>query len=297
MVRALLAGLAVLTAAIPVPPSPQKAPFVGRADLVTVHASVTTSIGFRLTDLTKDEFEVLDNGRVRDIVQFSFTTRPVDVAILLDRSGTYFARSWTIPARTMLEWLQGPDRMSVHTLMLEQQELTADRTLLTNILSKPIQADSAKSIWRGVERVVRTLDDPERSRAVVMFTDGREGGADPPPRSLTELARSTDVGLYLAETSTLIAAPGRTSEYERRRQATLANLDFLIRTTGGRRITLPPPTRPSAVYRAFVDELRDQYMLGFQPESFDGKFHDLKVRVKRPDATVIARAGYLAVRR
>jgi hypothetical protein len=42
--------------------------------------------------------------------------------------------------------------------------------------------------------------------------------------------------------------------------------------------------------------MRLQYLLGFQPEAFDGKFHRLRVRVPRHDVEVRAREGYLAVR-
>jgi VWFA-related protein len=271
---------------------------VSRAELVTVHASVTSPYGFRLTDLAKDEFEVLDNGRVREILQFALMARPVDISVLLDRSGSYRAWNWPTPVRTLLESLHSHDRISVHTLQRDLQPLTSEHALITAVVEGTIAPDGASPIWRGLERVVRNLTDSTRSRAVIMFTDGQDDGAGPPPRSLTDAARRSDVALYLADTSPVIITSGRAnSEYERRRQAAIAHLDFLMRTTGGRRISMPGPLQAPAVYRAFVDELRDQYVLGFQPESFDGKFHDLKVRVKRPGATVTARAGYLAVRR
>jgi hypothetical protein len=42
-----------------------------------------------------------------------------------------------------------------------------------------------------------------------------------------------------------------------------------------------------------AQELRSQYLLGFEPATLDGKLHKLDVRV-RPGLTVRARKSYLA---
>jgi hypothetical protein len=59
--------------------------------------------------------EVLDNGKVRPVVQFAFAARPVDIAILLHRNGGYRLPTWPLSARVMLESLQAGDRMSIHS--------------------------------------------------------------------------------------------------------------------------------------------------------------------------------------
>ena len=45
-------------------------------------------------------------------------------------------------------------------------------------------------------------------------------------------------------------------------------------------------------------DLRNYYLLGYTPANatFDGRFRNIEVRVKRPDVTVAARKGYFAVR-
>jgi hypothetical protein len=42
-----------------------------------------------------------------------------------------------------------------------------------------------------------------------------------------------------------------------------------------------------------ADELHLQYLIGFVPSKFDGKRHDITVRVKRPGVTVRARETYI----
>ena len=43
-----------------------------------------------------------------------------------------------------------------------------------------------------------------------------------------------------------------------------------------------------------VDELHQQYLLGFTPVALDGKKHTIEVRLRDSDATVRARQSYLA---
>jgi len=45
-----------------------------------------------------------------------------------------------------------------------------------------------------------------------------------------------------------------------------------------------------------IDELHHQYALGFVPQKFDGKLHDLTVKVNESGCTVHARKRYLAPR-
>lgn len=52
----------------------------------------------------------------------------------------------------------------------------------------------------------------------------------------------------------------------------------------------------SPVFTEVVQQLRQQYVLGFVPSAFDGKRHSLTVRVKRPGLNVQSRKSYIALR-
>ena len=43
-----------------------------------------------------------------------------------------------------------------------------------------------------------------------------------------------------------------------------------------------------------AQELHSQYVLGFSPETLDGKIHKLDVRVKKPGMVARARKSYMA---
>jgi hypothetical protein len=87
---------------------------------------------------------------------------------------------------------------------------------------------------------------------------------------------------------------------------TRLTLGQLVEHTGGGYIQATPATRMSRAWKAgedralvstlagVVDELRQQYALGFAPRYHDGRVGQIEVRVKRSGMTVAARQTYRA---
>jgi VWFA-related protein len=73
-------------------------------------------------------------------------------------------------------------------------------------------------------------------------------------------------------------------------------LKSLSEPTGGRMFDLRMKTPLSEIFQTIEDELRNQYSLGFVPtnSTHDGKFHKLKVNVRRRGIKVQTRKGYYA---
>src|SRR5215472_1412603 len=67
-------------------PPPQQPTFRSTGRLVPVYATVTDDSGQLALDLTKDDFEVRDNGKVQEITQFSMKLAPITGTILIDGS-------------------------------------------------------------------------------------------------------------------------------------------------------------------------------------------------------------------
>ena len=64
--------------------------------------------------------------------------------------------------------------------------------------------------------------------------------------------------------------------------------------TGGGYFELKKTDDLGPTFTRVAQELHSQYVLGFSPESLDGKVHKLEVRVKKPGMTARARKTYLA---
>src|SRR5262245_60691351 len=55
---------------------------------VPIYATVIDATGRLVPDLTRDDFEVRDNGHLQPLAQFSNDVQPITIVIMLDRSGS-----------------------------------------------------------------------------------------------------------------------------------------------------------------------------------------------------------------
>jgi VWFA-related protein len=102
-------------------------------------------------------------------------------------------------------------------------------------------------------------------------------------------ARAKDVMVY---------AIGLVNEYfngqQRVRSQPDRGLKKLAEDTGGGYFELKKTADLNETFTRVALELHSMYVLGFSPETLDGKVHKLEVRVKKPGMTARARKTYLA---
>src|SRR3989337_1453654 len=79
-VVALLAALGVSVAAAQQQPPPAQPTFRSGVELVELDATVTDAQGNVVTDLTADDFEVSEGGKVQAIATFSLVNIPIERA-------------------------------------------------------------------------------------------------------------------------------------------------------------------------------------------------------------------------
>ena len=72
------------------------------------------------------------------------------------------------------------------------------------------------------------------------------------------------------------------------------NLRKLSEETGGGFFLLKRKDDLGPTFTRVAQELHSQYVLGFSPETLDGKVHKLEVRLKRPGMVPRARKSYVA---
>jgi Ca-activated chloride channel family protein len=251
-------------------------------------------------DLRRDEFQLWDQGKQRPIVQFSVDTRPITVLILVDNSGsTYASEAWRLRAVDgFVSRLQSNDRAGISTLTQVIQPLTSDITELQSAGRRAAAKDRYSPIWQATANAITDLEPLTGFRAVLLLTDALDTSSPTPPESLAQAAHRADVVLYNAVLDNPMGSAGNTVDpnYQLRVERAQQQLKDLVRSTGGRSISIRGTDQVERVFRGITDELRHRYVIGFQPAALDGKYHQIRMRATRPNITVNARTGYFAIR-
>jgi VWFA-related protein len=119
-----------------------------------------------------------------------------------------------------------------------------------------------------------------------MFGSGVTSGGGPPPLPCTlhhylELTDDTSLhDFFKADDPRWLRGP--------------ALADDMAVETGGNHFVLRPEVEVNRLFTSIVDEMHYLYLLGFTPQTLDGKVHELTVRVNDPTLVVRSRQHYLA---
>ena len=85
----LLAGLLRSRCLVPVLVASQQAPtFRSNTQTVPLYVTVVGADGRLVTDLTRDDFIVFDNGRPQPLTLFDSGIQPISIIVMLDMSGS-----------------------------------------------------------------------------------------------------------------------------------------------------------------------------------------------------------------
>jgi Ca-activated chloride channel family protein len=222
--RALLtAGLATCTLAA----NAQQPSFRASADLVSIYATVTDRDNRLVTDLTREDFEVLDNGQRQELTLFSNDLQPFSAVVMIDRSGSMTSNFELVreAAATFVEHLLPGDRLRIgdfsDEIRLTPATFTNDRDVLMAVLREELQEAGAQSpVWAAVDRSITALSGDPGRRVVLIFSDGNDRGSIGPPVGVNDLIRRAEardvmvyaIGFNITETyrvTTPLPAPVR----------------------------------------------------------------------------------------
>src|ERR687894_566955 len=88
MIRLLAATLVASVVAVGYAAPGQQPTFRGTTDAIRVFVTVTDRDGRLVTTLTRDEFEVRDEGKPQPITLFDNSPQPIRLVVMLDVSGS-----------------------------------------------------------------------------------------------------------------------------------------------------------------------------------------------------------------
>lgn len=264
---------------------------------VPVYATVFDATKHLVPDLVQDDFEILDNGKPQTINVFENRQTPITVAVMLDTSGSMTLALDLVKdgAEQFLMRLLPGDLAQVgefnDKIRFHPGTFIEDRDRLIYLLRNEIDFGYPTRLWDAVDASVDQLEPMDGRRVVLVFTDGDDDASKLGLGHVMDHAREKDVMVYaIGLVNTYFNGQYRvTSQPDR-------GLKKLAEDTGGGYFELKRTADLGETFTRVAEELHSQYVLGFSPETLDGKVHKLDVRVKKSGMTARARKSYMATR-
>jgi Ca-activated chloride channel family protein len=263
---------------------------------VPVYATVRDVDGRLVGNLTKADFQILDNGKPVVITNFSNEIVPITVALLLDMSASMtrdYARVRDA-ATHMVDGLFPADRVRIGSFGTEvflSPLLTNDKPTLKRILREELWLGGHTPLWRASKQAMASLQTEPGRRVILLLTDGGDD-CEPtrwsPDVSPVPCSSEAEIRQLAIEGDFLFYAIGMEGTGLDKGMIRLSS------ETGGGHFKLERNANLSATFEAVADELHHQYLLGFTPAVLDGTVHQLEVRMANAELTARARQSYVA---
>jgi Ca-activated chloride channel family protein len=262
-------------------------------DVVQVTATVTDGSGRFVRGLTRQDFRLFEDGTPQALPTFFSENVPLELIAAVDVSGSMTDAMPKVKesVKRFLTAIRPTDRVTV--LGFNDNVFTLARPTVD--LASRLKAIDRLAPWGGTalyDVVVQAFDLLGRQtgrRALVVFTDGEDLNSRVPIEVAERRLEVSDAVLYPI-------GQGRAP-----RLASLKTiLERLARKSGGRAFFGESVEELDAVFGEILEELSNQYLLGYVPKDLtrDGRWRALKVEVPgKKDVNVRARQGYRAEKR
>jgi Ca-activated chloride channel family protein len=307
MTRLLVCSALVFLAAGPVA-GQQPQVFREAADTVRVFVTVLDRDDRLVPTLTRDQFEVRDNGRPQPLTLFDNSPQPIQLVVMIDVSGSMRGNVGLLRASAehLFAQLSERDVAKVGTFGREvgiTPEFTDDRAALRAALPTEIKMDTPTPLWRGIDEAMSAFEPTDRRRVVLVLSDGKDSG----PTSFRERyvsqleiidrARRENVMLYaigLRSNTMMGRQPGITLQEALLGDQPDPGLGRAAIESGGGYFEIRPRDDLGSTFARVIEELHTQYLLGFAPPQRDGKSHRIEVRLSVRNLQARARNSYQA---
>ncbi len=260
--------------------------------------TVSDKKGRFVTDLNRNDFQVIENKKPQNILEFTAETDlPLRLAILIDTSNSIRDR-FRFQQEAATDFVRSVvqrDRDKAIVVSFDSSaELVAD---LTDDLSKlenaiqDLRPGGGTALYDAIFYACRDklmLDQPlyKFRRAMVILSDGDDNVSRYTRDQALEMAQKADVVIYTISTNiTRIETDGDKV------------LKYLASETGGEAFFPFKASDLSQSFENIANELRHQYNLFYRPDPLvtDGKYHTVTLKVRgRKDLIVRCRKGYYA---
>jgi len=269
-----------------------------KTELVTVLVSVTDQKGNLVNNLSKDDFELLENTIPQEIFTVAReNTAPLRLIVLFDTSVSVKPKikfQQQAATKFFKSVLRPVDRAALlsfnHDVRIEQ-DFTSDVEALLKA-SRSLKAKGGTALYDAIYLAAQQLEKVSGRRVIVVISDGSNVISKTTLETALRLTERADAVIYGIYTATKLDEEG----------ATLGDkeLEKICERTGGEVFFPKDINDLDDSFSRLAAVVRAQYVLTFYPaneqnnEQTTVNYRALKVNVKNPDLKVRARKGYYA---
>jgi Ca-activated chloride channel homolog len=278
-----------------------------RFDLQQLYVSARKN-GERVLDLKREEFEVLDGGEDQEITAFARGGIPFTAVVLLDSSVS-------MQGERLSAALAGAQAFIAGMRPLDEVKLVVycDHTIKTTpFTSVPevlvaglggISAHGGTALSDHLYLALKLLEERQGRRVVVVLSDGIDSHSALSMPEVLFKARQSQALIYWIRLQDELL--GSRSEEEvslfsawRNKAWYREHLRLLrrgVEESGGTLTSVRKLDEIHPAFQGILEELREQYVLGYYPRDLqhDGGWRKIKVKVERSGVRLLAREGYL----
>ncbi len=277
-------------------------------NLVNVGVVVKDKKGNFVKGLKKEDFQIFDNNNKQEVVLFSTEDEPVSLGIVYDLHPTTNERTKVVlnSLRRFSKTL--PPKFDIFTIAFSE-----NGSLITDFVptpeqftefvigKRPTQPNSLyDAVFAASEKIRETKN---LKKMLLVISDGRDHSSHHSFSELTKLLKSFNVQIYSLILDNNDRWESSDITFKRQRIRTdvsfldQSNLKDLAKKSGGNAENsfFESENILTKIFNQMIDEMRQQYSIGFYPTASDGKRHKLKVNVKAADnskLTTIHRKDY-----
>ena len=288
-------------------------------DVVSVLASVRDKHGTFVNNLTKDDFQISEDGKPQTIKYFSRETDlPLTIGMLVDVSasqGNLIEIERSAASQFFNQVIKKKDQAFLISFGSDS-ELLQDLTNSVRQLQRALSDLKLNAGFSGIHpSTVPGADRPHGTvlfdavylaasdrlvhevgrKVMVLITDGGDQGSKIPVQKAIEAAQKTDSVVY----SVYYVDPG----FYMRGGFGFGGgdkgvLKKMSDETGGHVYEVDRRHTLNSVFDELQQEMRSQYAIGYAPtnQNKDGSYRKLDIRLKDKDLKIEARKGYYAIK-
>ena len=248
-----------------------------RSSLVSSTLTVADRSGGYITGLSRNDFNVFDNGVMQEIAYFTDDDVPVTLGIIYDVSGSM--RDLTnVSFESLKSFFRSSHEDDQYFLFvfndrptLVQNFTISPDEIMNHVISVKATGSTAlyDAVYLGVEKARQGR---HQKRALLLISDGLDNNSQYNQAELRELLQESGVPVY---------SIGR-----REFDIGAVNLKNISEWSGGHAFFPGDGPKDFDIYGNIANMLRHQYVIGFYPNDTGNKdaWHKVLINVKAPPA-------------